>query len=131
MTEDPKRPAEVANHETPLQSWKDIANYLKRTVRTVRRWEKEEHLPVHRHLHQAASSVYAYPSELDAWLATRQPTTERAAPWYRRPASALGMLAGLLLALASVASGPLVSSPGAAAQDTAGIVARQVWAGPT
>ncbi len=62
MTENTKRPAEVADNETPLESWKEIANYLKRTVRTVRRWEKKENLPVHRHLHQAASSVYAYAS---------------------------------------------------------------------
>ena len=49
---------------TPLESWKEIAAYLKRDVRTVKRWVKNEALPVHRHLHRARSSVYAYPSSL-------------------------------------------------------------------
>jgi hypothetical protein len=52
--------------EAPLESWKEIATYLERDVSTVRRWEKHEELPVHRCLHQARSSVYAYPTELDA-----------------------------------------------------------------
>jgi hypothetical protein len=51
----------------PLEGWKDIAAYLNRTERTVKRWEKEEGLPVRRHQHQARASVYAYPSELDTW----------------------------------------------------------------
>lgn len=41
--------------------------YLNRSVRTVRRWEREEGLPVHRHLHRTLASVYAHKSELDAW----------------------------------------------------------------
>jgi hypothetical protein len=50
-----------------LDSWKEIASHLKRTVRTVQRWERHEGLPVHRHLHQRANSVYARKSELDEW----------------------------------------------------------------
>src|SRR5258707_13846277 len=50
-----------------LDSWKEIACYLKRTVRTVQRWERYEALPVHRHLHHRANSVYARKSELDEW----------------------------------------------------------------
>lgn len=50
-----------------LESWKEIAAYLRRGVRTVRRWEKDEGLPVHRHLHKKLGSVYAYRSELDRW----------------------------------------------------------------
>ena len=34
-----------------LDSWKEIAAYLKRDVTTVQRWEKREGMPVHRHLH--------------------------------------------------------------------------------
>src|SRR5262245_39064935 len=55
-----------------LDSWKEIAAYLKRSVRTVRRWEAEEGLPVHRHVHQNAGSVYAFNNELDAWLISRR-----------------------------------------------------------
>ena len=52
-----------------LESWKSIANYLNRSVRTVRRWEADEGLPVRRHKHGKGSSVYAYQIELDAWQA--------------------------------------------------------------
>ena len=54
-----------------LDSWKDIATYLRRAVRTVIRWEQEEGLPVHRHQHDKRGSVYAYKSELDDWLQNR------------------------------------------------------------
>ena len=55
-----------------LDSWKEIAAYLKRDVATVRRWERREALPVHRHLHEKLASVSAYTSELDA-LGRRAP----------------------------------------------------------
>ena len=54
-----------------LDSWKDIAAYLKRDVSTVQRWEKREGMPVHRHLHDKLGSVYAFRSELDAWSQSR------------------------------------------------------------
>ena len=50
-----------------LDSWKEIAAYLKRDTRTVQRWEKHEHLPVRRKLHDKLGSVYAFKRELDAW----------------------------------------------------------------
>jgi hypothetical protein len=49
-----------------LVSWKEIAAYLGREVRTVQRWENTEGLPVHRHEHLKKSTVYAYASELAA-----------------------------------------------------------------
>ncbi len=52
--------------EKPLQSWKEIASYLERDIRTAIRWEKQEGLPVRRHTAGKRSSVYAYPRELDA-----------------------------------------------------------------
>ena len=57
--------------EVPLDSWKEIATYVKRDVSTVQRWEKREGMPVHRHVHERRGSVYAYSSELDAWLQGR------------------------------------------------------------
>jgi len=50
-----------------LDSWKEIAAYLQRGVRTVRRWEREEGMPVHRHVHRVLGSVYAYKSEIESW----------------------------------------------------------------
>ena len=49
-----------------LDSWKEIAAYLKRDESTVRRWEKEG-LPVHRHAHKRKATVYAHKSEIDVW----------------------------------------------------------------
>src|SRR4029450_10276445 len=63
-----------------LESWNEIAAYLKRGVRTVRRWEREEGLPVHRHQHRVLGSVYAFTSEIDRWRATsRQSPRDRVA----------------------------------------------------
>ena len=58
-----------------LDSWKEIAGYLKRDVTTVQRWEKREGMPVHRHLHDRAGSVYASRTELDAWMRSRSPAS--------------------------------------------------------
>ena len=57
-----------------LNSWKEIAAHLDREVRTVQRWEKREGLPVWRHFHSKASSVYAFKNEVDAWLHSRRRT---------------------------------------------------------
>lgn len=51
-----------------LDSWKEIASYLGRDVRTVIRWEQTRGLPVHRVPGGALSRVFAYPDELDRWL---------------------------------------------------------------
>src|SRR5262249_13760824 len=58
-----------------LDSWKEIAAFLRRDVRTVQRWEKKEGLPVYRHQHEKLGSVYAFRPELAEWLNTRQPST--------------------------------------------------------
>lgn len=69
----PLKPEGSSLREEKLDSWKEIADYLDREVRTVQRWEKTEALPVHRHEHQKKSTVYAYTSELDEWRKNRQP----------------------------------------------------------
>jgi hypothetical protein len=56
-----------------LHSWKEIAAYLKRDVTTVRRWEKREGLPVHRHLHDRRDSVYAQPNSTGGWKGGETP----------------------------------------------------------
>jgi Tol biopolymer transport system component len=54
-----------------LDSWKEIAAYLKRDVTTAQRWERREDMPVHRHVHDKVGSVYAFRTELDAWVKRR------------------------------------------------------------
>lgn len=50
-----------------LTSWKEIASYLGRTPRTVQRWERDSHLPVHRPPHKQSRLVVADTDELDSW----------------------------------------------------------------
>ena len=54
-----------------LDSWKEVAVFFGRTIRTVQRWERTEKLPVHRHIHGKLGSVYAFESELLAWRDAR------------------------------------------------------------
>ena len=88
-----------------LDSWKEIAAYLRRSVRTVQRWEREEGLPVHRRSSapnaqnhkannkanndRAIKQVFAYRPEIDAWWEQFQPAVaNRRAPLWWRPGPA-------------------------------------------
>lgn len=51
-----------------LNSWKEIANYLGKGVRTVQRYEHDFGLPVRRPARRAHGSVIATKIEIDAWL---------------------------------------------------------------
>jgi len=103
-----------------LDSWKEIAAYLKFSERTVRRWEQEG-LPVHRHPHKKKAAIYAYQAELDAWWhngherlkqieeakeeGLEPPTVVTGARW-RRPWPIAGLgLAALVLAVAGLMAG--------------------------
>ena len=65
-----------------LNSWKEIANYLGRGVRTVQRWERDLGLPIHRPKGKDRSAVLAFPEELNQWL---QKTPVRAAEMFAGP----------------------------------------------
>jgi len=67
-------PAPVHALGSRLDSWKEIAAYLGRGIRTVQRWEREEGLPVHRLAHEKRGSVYARREELAAWWESRRLT---------------------------------------------------------
>jgi hypothetical protein len=54
-----------------LSSWKDIARYLGKGVRTVQRWERHLGLPVRRPIGASQkSAVVLYRGDVDAWLVT-------------------------------------------------------------
>src|SRR5580765_3503644 len=83
-----------------LESWKEIGTYLQRDVRTLRRWEKVEGLPIHRHTHKSRSSIYAFTSEIDAWRASRKVAPEPAPPpqpLWKFPAFAVTLLLCLIM----------------------------------
>jgi TolB-like protein/tetratricopeptide (TPR) repeat protein len=67
-----------------LSSWKEIASYLGRTIRTCQRFEITMGLPVHRLDGSPRAHVFAYSKELDAWLAEktheRRPLPKRGRP---------------------------------------------------
>ena len=65
-------------HGNRLDTWKEIAVYLDREVRTVQRWEKREGLPVRRHFRVNGGTVYASKKEIDAWLRSRHAPSEPA-----------------------------------------------------
>ncbi len=111
--------------EGRLDSWKEIASYLRRDVRTVQRWEKSEGLPVRRHLHDSLGSVYAYRHELDAWREGRQPALsalEAAAARGRRRLQWAAL--GGLVVLAS--AGLVATRPSWNGQGSAPVVLRTV-----
>lgn len=68
----------AGNGTARLDSWKEIAAFFDRDIRTVQLWEKKEGLPVYRHEHAGRPTVYSYREELDSWLRTR--THAKAAP---------------------------------------------------
>jgi tetratricopeptide (TPR) repeat protein len=53
-----------------LDTWKEIGAFFGRDERTVKRWEDQRGLPVHRVPGSGRGSVYAYTSELAEWLKT-------------------------------------------------------------
>jgi TolB-like protein/Tfp pilus assembly protein PilF len=69
---DPGKLSEPPNNEPRLESWGEIAAYLRRDIRTVQRWEHYG-LPVRRLVIGKMGQVYAYRSELDRWKQQRQP----------------------------------------------------------
>ena len=76
-------PSRVGPDKERLDSWKEIAVYLDREVRTVQRWGKHEDLPVLRQFHGKGCTVYAFKSEIDAWLASRSQTLSEPRPIQR------------------------------------------------
>ncbi len=87
---------------TRLESWKEIAAYLRRGVTTVQRWEKSEGLPVYRHQHARLGTVWAHRSEIDDWWTRRGTRIETDGPPasapHRRGRLAASIVAGLVVA---------------------------------
>jgi excisionase family DNA binding protein len=76
-----------------LDSWKEIAAYLGRDLRTVRRWEEEKGLPVYRVPGGERRAVFAYRGEIDAWLTSRESGPEEMPGIMPREAGAVVVVA--------------------------------------
>ena len=100
----PKTPRLAHAAVERLESWKEIAAYLKRDVRTVQRWEGSKGLPVHRLGEGKRVPIYAMRSELDEWwrrsaelLSTETPSRPRSRGWlWIATIAGAAALAGLL-----------------------------------
>jgi hypothetical protein len=128
-----------------LNSWKEIGAFFGKDERTVKRWEVQRGLPVHRLPGGRRTTVYAFADELDHWLkrsrtAGEAPAAEPApASGHSLPASLPTRLRGwpsialaggaLLVALAAgIAAWPILQptpvvplSPPAATVSSAGV----------
>src|ERR1700676_4091571 len=62
------------NSAPRLVGWKDIATYLGKTERTVKRWGASRGLPVYRIPGGSKASVYAFPGEVNEWLTSSSTT---------------------------------------------------------
>ncbi len=63
--------AELGPTGKRLDGWKDVASHLGRGERTVKRWDVERGLPIHRVPGAGRATIYAYTAELDEWLKSR------------------------------------------------------------
>jgi hypothetical protein len=71
-----------------LDGWGEIASFLSRGIRTVRRWEKDSGLPVRRLFRHPRSRVHAYRKELAHWVERQEGHPSR--PSDLKPKSQLG-----------------------------------------
>lgn len=68
MADQPKKAAQ----QHILHSWKEIADYTRKGVRTLQRYEKEFGFPIRRPSGSQRSAVMAFPQEIDDWFARAQ-----------------------------------------------------------
>lgn len=93
-----------------LDSWKSVASFLRRDIRTVQRWEANEGLPVYRLRSSRRAPIFAYRSEIEVWwkarqsaLRLREPKADPEKPgrgWLSILNVRLGICAVLIIALA-------------------------------
>ena len=65
-----------------LDSWKKIAAYLGKDMRTAIRWSKDQGMPVYRNAGSKHGAIYAYRSEIDEWIHSDRSKHARA---FRKP----------------------------------------------
>jgi len=106
-----------------IESWKEIASFMGRDVRTCMRWERELGLPVHRLDGSPSARVFAYKDELRSWLeqklhahdGERGPNGARAPATARRllirRARVIAIVAVLIIAAAALVYRAIVPPP--------------------
>jgi len=88
-----KSPEASLNHDR-LNGWKEISNYLGKSVRTSQRWERMLALPIHR-IHTARGEiVFGSKQELNRWQSAKEQESSPA-PWALPERVTLDWLASL------------------------------------
>jgi len=62
---------DTASANAVLRSWKEIAKYVRTSVKTAQRWEHVNEFPVRRVTPNKGSVVFAFQEEIDDWLQRR------------------------------------------------------------
>jgi TolB-like protein len=88
-----------------LESWKKIAAYLRRDVRTVQRWEQTNGLPIHRLSRAQRPIPYAFKKELDDWWASQSSLASASEVAPARDRRATVVIAALVVASLAAAVG--------------------------
>jgi hypothetical protein len=98
-----------------LSSWKEIAHFFGKGVRTVQRWEKTLDLPIHRPPGAPSNVVLARTSDLEEWMHRGSVRTEMQAesssetvaslPALEREVARLASLSGVAVEAADATSG--------------------------
>jgi Tfp pilus assembly protein PilF len=63
-----------------LSSWKEIAAFVGRDERTVKRWEDSRGLPVRRVPGSGKSAVFAYEEEIESWIRSNDAAVPSSSP---------------------------------------------------
>jgi tetratricopeptide (TPR) repeat protein len=108
-----------------LTGWKEIGAFFGKNERTVKRWESQRGLPIHRPPGSAKTAVFADVVELEDWLKGSRaaeafedvpepaapPLSEETAAPVARPSRRLLMLAGSFAGMALLVIGLLIADP--------------------
>ncbi len=89
--------------KTRLTTWKEVGAFFGKSERTVKRWETERGLPVHRLPGEARSVIYAEVSELEIWLQGAGDDPAETMPRLARPVWPYAALAtAVIIAIAAI-----------------------------
>lgn len=101
---------EVQTPNRRLDSWKEIAAFFDRDERTVKRWEKERSLPVHRLPGSSRARVFAFTDELSQWMRAPDSLADRPVASPQTAAGSNGDLVERPSDESALASPPLATS---------------------
>ena len=97
--------------KTRLSTWKEVGAFFGKSERTVKRWEAERGLPVHRLPGEARSVIYAEVSELETWLQGAGDAVAEEKPASLRRVWLYAALAAVVIVIAAAVLLPRLINP--------------------